>query len=145
MSHKRLKIIGIHEFVDLPKAQLEGLESKIDSGAYNSAIDCSFVQEIKDENNQPILRYTLLHPSHPMYTGKVYRTRKFKRKEVRSSNGTVSYRYQIKLRISVLGESYKTTFNLSNRTEMRYPVLLGRKFLSKRFLIDVAVNRKLSK
>ena len=85
-----------------------------------------------------MLSFTLLNPSNKHYTSKKYTTRHYKVKKVRSSNGIETSRYQIKLRIELKGKSYRTTFNLSNRSEMRYPVLLGRKLLAGRFLVDVS-------
>ncbi|HBN02666.1 MAG TPA: clan AA aspartic protease, partial [Bacteroidetes bacterium] len=65
----------------------------------------------------------------------------FKTKKVRSSNGIVTNRYQIKMDVEINGHSFRTTFNLSNRSKMRFPTLLGRKLLGNRFIVDVTKNR----
>lgn len=145
MSAKKLEIIGIHEYVSLPRAGIEKIESKTDTGAYNSAIDCSFAEEVLQENGTKRLRYILLNENHPLYTGKVRNAKKYTIKTVRSSNGIETKRYQVKIRIKIKGKSFRTTFNLSNRSAMRYPILLGRKMLANRFLVDVSKNRKLNK
>ena len=64
---------------------------------------------------------------------------------VRSSNGIETPRYQVQLKLKLKGEEYKTRFNLSDRSKMRYAVLLGRKFIAKRFLVDVSLHRKQKK
>lgn len=142
LSDKKLSVIGIHEEVDFPKQDLENLASKTDTGAYNSAIDCCSAEVKKNKKGENVLHYILLNPNRKEYTGQVYKTKKFKMKTVRSSNGTVTKRYQVRLRIELKGNSFRTTFNLSNRSKMRYPVLLGRKFLANRFLVNVSRNRK---
>ena len=145
MAQNTLKIIGIQEQISLPKAYIENLPCKIDTGAYNSSIDCSFIELLNEDDGTKVLRYTLLSQGHPLYTAKVRRTKKFKCKTVRSSNGTETNRYQVKLKITFKGETYKTTFNLSNRSSMRFPVLIGRRFLADRFLVDVSMKRDLTK
>ena len=50
-------------------------------------------------------------------------------------------RYQIKMDVQINGHSFRTTFNLSNRSKMRFPTLLGRKLLGNRFIVDVTKNR----
>lgn len=139
------EIIGIHEIVSLPKVELKDIVAKTDTGAYNSAIGCSYAQEVMDSQGVLRLEYILLSAKRKGYTGKKYRTKNFKKKVVRSSNGTETSRYQVKLKVQVKNKVYRTTFNLSHRSAMRYPVLLGRKFLANRFLVDVNMNRKVKK
>jgi hypothetical protein len=62
----------------------------------------------------------------------------FTEKKVKSSFGDYEFRYQVKLRMTIFGKNYLTRFNLSNRKNMKYPVLLGRKFLNNRFIVDVS-------
>jgi hypothetical protein len=145
VTNKPLSTIGIHEQIHIPKSNITSIECKIDTGAYNSAIDCSYTNESHNENGDPVLTYTLLNENHQSYTGKKLSTKKFKSKEVKSSNGIKTIRYQIKLSIEIKGKKIKSTFNLSDRKNMRYPVLIGRKVLANRFLVDVSKNRKLKK
>ncbi|HET8753099.1 MAG TPA: RimK/LysX family protein, partial [Salinimicrobium sp.] len=55
---------------------------------------------------------------------------------VRSSNGMVQERYQIQSKIKLFNKVFKISLSLSARQEMRFPVLLGRKFLTKKFTVD---------
>ena len=68
---------------------------------------------------------------------------------VRSSNGIIQKRYQVQSNIKLFGKTYKISLSLSDRQEMRFPVLIGRKFLTKKFIvdtekIDVSYNQKLN-
>jgi hypothetical protein len=140
-----MDIIGIHEEITLSKKSIAKLITKTDTGAYNNAIDCCYAEEKENEDGVTVLCFTLLNPTHKLYTGKKHTTKSYKVKTVRSSNGTETLRFQVKLRIELKGRSFKTTFNLSNRSKMRFPVLLGRKVLAGRFLVDVSTGRKVKK
>ena len=138
MTKTSLKTIGMHERIDIPKQGLENLPTKTDTGAYNSSIGCSYTEEIETKEGNKVLSFILFNPKSQYYTGNKYITKHYKVKKVRSSNGIETYRYQVKLRIQLKGKSYRTTFNLSNRSKMRYPILLGRKLIAGRFLVDVS-------
>lgn len=49
-------------------------------------------------------------------------------------------RYVITTDILIFNKRIKTEFSLSDRSTMKYPILLGRKLLAKRFVVDVAVT-----
>ena len=61
-----------------------------------------------------------------------------KLKRVKSSNGTVQLRASIKVDIQFFGKRYRTVVSLTNRSDLKYPMLIGRKFLANRFLVDVS-------
>ncbi|MFT4521313.1 MAG: hypothetical protein ACI8ZN_000242, partial [Bacteroidia bacterium] len=84
------------------------------------------------------LVFKLLDKSHERYTGKDIVTSEFKEKKVTSSFGDYQYRYQVKLKVTVFNQTFNVAFNLSDRKNMRFPVLLGRRFLRNRFVVDVS-------
>jgi hypothetical protein len=55
--------------------------------------------------------------------------------EVKSSNG-ISMRDIIMVEVELAGVKTKTKFNVSDRSHMRYPILIGRNLLKKGFLVD---------
>jgi hypothetical protein len=63
--------------------------------------------------------------------------KRFKRVMVRPSSGVTEERYLVRTTVELGGQSVRTEFTLSNRSDMRFQVLLGRKFLTGRFLVDV--------
>ncbi|PCJ66036.1 MAG: hypothetical protein COA58_08155 [Bacteroidetes bacterium] len=71
-------------------------------------------------------------------------TPEFTKKVVKSSNGSTEYHYQAKLTFHLYGKKYKTKFNLSNRYNMQFSVLLSRKFSANKFLVDLG-KKNLSK
>lgn len=142
IKSKALKTIGIVDKIDLPEVGLEDLPCKIDTGADTSAIHCERIR-IKEINGVEHLVFILLDRTHPLYNGQEIKTDKFRERKVKSSFGDYEFRYQVQLRMVLFGTKYRVAFNLTNRKKMKYPVLIGRRFLSKKFIVDVS-KRNLS-
>ncbi len=130
-------IIGRKDRVSFPSFDLENVPVKIDSGAYSSSMHCSLIQFVTNVDT-PFLEVIFLDADTPGYTGKIERFYEFKRKIVKSSNGVAQERFFIKGSISLFHQTHETLFSLTERTGLRIPVLLGRRLLNKRFLIDTS-------
>ncbi len=64
--------------------------------------------------------------------------RLWKQKYVRSSNGKKESRFFIRTQVSFdNGKKYPITMSLTDRSKMKFPVLLGRRLLAGRFIVDV--------
>jgi hypothetical protein len=61
-------------------------------------------------------------------------------RHVKSSNGTIQERIFIKTTLRLFGREYETELSLTDRKNMKYPMLIGRKFLEGRFVVDVALT-----
>ncbi len=135
-------VIGRFEHIDIV-GKIEGVPAKIDTGAYNSAIHATDIN-IVEKNNKEILKFTLLN--HPSFTKKrTLQTTRYRKTEIVSSNGHRSQRYEIKLKVRLGFKVFITTFTLTDRSETVFPILIGRKALNGRFLINpskAGVNRK---
>ncbi|MBZ9652498.1 ATP-dependent zinc protease family protein [Psychroflexus montanilacus] len=125
------KIIGRLDKADFPELNLKDISIKIDTGAYTSSIHCENMEEKEDG-----LHCTFLDKEHPEYNNKPFIFKDYNKIRVKSSNGIAQSRYEIKSKIEIFGKVYKISLSLSNRKEMKYPVLLGRKFLNKKFIVD---------
>lgn len=130
---KNKLIIGRLDKADFPDLELFEIDVKIDTGAYTSSFHC---HDIKVENNKLTCKF--LDPEHPNYDNKEFVFKNFKDKKVKSSNGMVEHRYTIKTSILIFNQLHEIDLTLTNRENMKNPVLLGRKFLSKRFIVDVS-------
>lgn len=131
MPHDKKTIIGRTDKADFPKLEIENIDIKIDTGAYTSSIHCKDIDEVEG-----ILYTTFLDEDHDQYHGKRLAFEDYKITSVRSSNGSLDLRYEVQANIRLFDKLYKISLTLSNREEMRFPVLLGRKFLSKKFIVD---------
>ncbi|MDO4870638.1 MAG: RimK/LysX family protein [Candidatus Saccharibacteria bacterium] len=130
------QIIGRAERVDLIDYNLQNLPAKIDTGAYSSSIDHSLA-EVIEEDGQQKLQFILLRPGRVGYTGQKNITDNFEVTEVKNSNGSEK-RYVIFSRIKINGFVKKCRLTLADRGQLRYPVLIGRRFLREaNVLVDV--------
>jgi len=135
MQIKEKLIIGRKDFASFPELGLEFIAVKIDTGAYTSSIHCQHIEVIENEGQKEI-RFQLLDPTHGHYNEKVFIFKNFKLKSIKSSTGHEEMRYIIKTKITLFRKIYPIELSLTERGEMKYPVLLGRKLLRKRFIID---------
>lgn len=137
MNKPEKKIIGRIEKIDLPNLSLFNLDAKIDTGAYTSSLHCHEIEQFVKEG-QNWVKFFVLDPDHPEYEEKMYESAIYKTKKVKSSNGQIEERVIIKQKTQF--QKYKRTIELSltNRSEMKYPVLIGRKFLTGSFIVDVS-------
>ena len=135
---KREKLtIGRIDKIDLPDIDIVGLEAKVDTGAYTSALHCHHIQTLARDGVEGI-SFKLLDPSHPEYNDHEYFFENFSRKKIKSSSGHAEWRYIVKTSVVLFGRKFKTEFSLADREQMKFPVLLGRKFLRGRFVVDVS-------
>lgn len=132
---KNKHTIGRDDIADFPSFGLSGVPVKTDSGAYTSTIHCSRIEEDTDG-----LTVVFLDKKEKGYSGEAILFKKYERKKVRSSSGEQQERYIIHGTIELFGKKYNTEFTLSSRNLMRYPVLLGRKLLSGKFIIDTSLS-----
>lgn len=130
------RCIGRRDKVDLPELELEDIDVKIDTGAYTSSLHVKGIKEIK-RKGQLWVRFKLKHPHHPAYNNKRIKLPVFAHKRIKNSFGEIEMRYIIKTTMVVFGKSYTTEFSLADRSQMECPVLIGRKFLYRKFLVDV--------
>ncbi|WP_417610493.1 ATP-dependent zinc protease [Owenweeksia hongkongensis] len=135
-TDKKKIIIGATDHLALPDFGIDEIACKIDTGAYTSTLHCSRVRLI-EKDDQSILCFKLYDPKFGISTKKEFRYTEFKERKVRSSNGEIDYRYSIYTTVVIFGKKIKTEFTLSFREKMKFPILLGRRFLKNRFIVDV--------
>ena len=133
-------LIGRREKIDFPELKLSGIIAKIDTGAYTTALHCD---EILEKNG--VLYFTPLGSLDDGYKGEQHRVTDYEQKEIRNSFGEVEKRYIIKTTITIGRKRIKALISLTNRGKMRYPVLIGRKLLKNRFVVDVSLLEALTK
>ncbi len=136
MAEKIKLLIGRREKVSFLDLQLLGIDAKVDTGAYSNALHCHEI-EVRQETGKLILYFKLLDPSHPEYNEQLFRFEDFTEKQIKNSFGDLEKRYVIKTRLGIGPKIVKTSISLTDRGQMRYPVLIGRKLLKRRFIVDV--------
>jgi len=127
-----MQVLGRSDRVDLPGLGLVDIHAKVDTGAYTCSLHCSRAEVVNG-----VLEFILLDEEHPEFTGMPFRFKKFDQREIKNSFGEAELRFVIKTRIRIFDRVIRAEFSLSNRGNLRFPVLLGRKILRHRYLIDV--------
>ena len=130
------EIIGRKEKIGLKEWGFARISAKIDTGAYTSAIHCEYAK-VKFIGSKRILEFVLLYPSHKYFNNQIIQTEHFTQKKVKNSFGQVETRYKVTTIVTMFGKDFEGEFTLSERSKMKNPILLGRKILKGRFLIDV--------
>lgn len=130
-------IIGRKDVADFEQLQLFGIEVKIDSGAYTSSFHCHKIERIK-KSDEEWVKCNFLDPEHPKYHEKEFQFKIHKIRKVKSSNGIIEERISINTEITLFKQNFPIELTLTERSDMKHPVLLGRKFLSKKFIIDIS-------
>ena len=135
---KKLKHIGSKELISLPTFSVEHVPAKVDTGADYSSIWASDVVE-----SDGVLRFKLFGRGSRLYSGHVVTVTDYGVTEVRNSFGDSEIRYTAKIVMNMGGKRTKVDFRLADRSRNRYPVLVGKKTLKGKFLVDVSVNNRL--
>jgi hypothetical protein len=118
-----------------------GVLAKIDTGADSSSIWATNVRI----DPQGVLHFSLFGPGSEYYTGETIDRAAFKVAIVRSSSGHEQVRYRTELTIRLGGKKMRVLFNLSDRSNNKYPILIGRRTLAGKFLVDVTRGYKIDK
>jgi hypothetical protein len=130
------QILGAFEPVSFPKYKMENIMAKMDTGAYTGALHCTTIKEIVKPSG---IKLELSPFDNPEL---IIRTSDFVVRQVRSSNGSAERRYFINTTIKVRGKTYPILLSLANRSEMKWSVLIGRRFLRENnFVVDVRTSK----
>lgn len=132
-------IIGRSEalsFVDLEG--LDGVPAKTDTGAYRSAVHA---KNIHLDEATGVLSFDLLG-GHPVCGAMQHHieTKDFSQVWVENSFGHREDRYEVKMKVKLGPKVFTARFSLADRSKKIYPILLGRKLMNNRFLVDSAAS-----
>lgn len=127
-----MEVLGRNDRVDLPGLGLTNIQAKVDTGAYRCSLHCLSAQVVGG-----VLEFILLDEEHPEFTGKKFTSTTFHQRDIKNSFGEVENRYVITTSIKLFDDEIIAEFSLSNRGSLKFPILIGRKILQNRFLIDV--------
>lgn len=121
--------LGINSDEDIP--------AKIDTGAYRSAIHANNIIEEKG-----ILRFTILG-GHPIFDSMKIdmQTDDYKIVGISNSFGHREDRYEVRLKVKLGPKIFFGRFSLANRSKKLYPILIGRKILNGRFIVNTSESR----
>ena len=107
--------------------------AKVDTGAFGSSVWATRIEE-----RDGVLSFVLFDEDFIGFTGETINTSKYSRVRIENSFGESEYRYRVDLKVVFCGKKFTTSFTLADRSKKIYPVLVGRKLLKGRFVVDVA-------
>lgn len=126
-------IVGWREVVNLPELGISGIPAKIDTGARTSSLHAVNV-DLFDRDGEEVARFDL-----DFGVGKPVRHCEAVRvahRTITSSNGSAQERLIVKTLLIMGGIEYRAEFSLADRSDMVFPILIGRTALRKRFLVN---------
>jgi hypothetical protein len=132
--------VGCFETVSLPALGVLDIVAKVDTGAYSGALHCTDIRLVRRGwNRKRYLKFTPL--GDPALATE---TDVFQKTHIRSATGHRIRRFIINSEVMVQGKKYPIRIGLSNRSDMKRAVLLGRRFLRENnMLVDVHINEDL--
>lgn len=129
------KVLGYVEEVAIPSFKIDSVIAKVDTGAFSGALHCT---NIAISGDGKVLSFDPLGRS-----GSRVHLEEFETRTVRSASGHEEQRYLVPVVLQIDGEEYATMIGLTDRSDMGYEMLLGRRFLREHHMIvDVSLNEE---
>jgi len=125
-------VIGRSEVLTFVGTEAVNIPAKTDTGAYRSAVHADNIVELEDS-----LAFDILG-NHPVCGSMSYRivTHEFQKVWIENSFGHREERYEVKLKVKLGPKIFFARFTLADRSKKIYPILLGRKLINGRFIVD---------
>jgi len=142
MTNQAKTLIGRVEKITLVDYGDLLVHAKVDTGADRSSI---WASQVKLKDNK--LTFVLFNKQSAYYTGQVMELSpsKFSEVVIENSFGHREVRYLVKMRIRLAGRLIRASFTLADRSPKTYPVLLGRRLLAGKYIVDVSAGTPLEK
>ncbi|MDR2283490.1 MAG: RimK/LysX family protein [Sphingobacterium sp.] len=133
---KEKLLVGWKETLDLPELGIFGIEAKVDTGAASSVLHCNSYKIIHEDGQDWIICELII--DFETEETKTLKLKLYKTKLVKSSFGQEEKRFYIRTKATLYDQVFGIKISFRNRSQMTYPMLLGKNFLYKRFLVDVS-------
>jgi len=129
------RLVGWREWAALPDLGLPRIKAKLDTGAWTSVVHAWDVQPFEN-GGQEWVRF-VLHPRQRDRKESIQCEAKVAdRRHITSSSGHREQRYVIETVIEFGAEAWPIELGLTDRDEMGFRLLIGRKALRGRFIVD---------
>ncbi|MEM6707173.1 MAG: RimK/LysX family protein [Pseudomonadota bacterium] len=127
-----LPLVGLREWIGLPELTDHPIKAKTDTGARTSALH-ALEQKLVDRNGAAWVRFRLFEHSDAWCEARLVGER-----SVKNSGGQQESRYAIETPARLGSNSFVLELTLTDRRSMAYRMLLGRRALNGRFLVNPA-------
>ncbi len=137
-SLKNKLIIGRVEWIRVDSDAFK-MRAKVDTGARTCSIHAENIIE-KEIDGKKYIQFESLDHEQKKH---VFLKEVVKSQKVKSSNGSVTNRYVIKMNIKLGTKTHDVHVNLNDREDLRFNFLIGRNLLRGAYVVDVVQTRLL--
>ena len=124
-------IVGWRELVSLPELGLVGIPAKIDTGARTSSLHAHVLEDFVREG-QRFVRFAVVWDGARHHCEAV----QVDVRGITSSNGDQQTRFVIKTPLKIGSLTFRAEISLADRSQMQFPMLIGRTALRRRMVVD---------
>lgn len=133
MNNSGLLTVGWREWLALPALGVSALKAKVDTGARSSALHVDEL-DISERRGVTTARF-IVRPGRDHDAIRV-ETEVIGIRPVTDSGGRTTQRAFIRTELELGGHRWPIEMNLTNRTNMLFPMLLGRTAMAGRLIVD---------
>lgn len=124
-------VVGWRELVSLPELGLAGIPAKIDTGARTSSLHAHVLEDYV-RGGESFVRFAVdwggvRHHCEAIHVDV---------RGITSSNGDQQTRFVIKTPLSIGNLTFRAEISLADRSQMQFPMLIGRTALRRRMVVD---------
>lgn len=129
------KTIGWREWIRLPELGDATVKAKVDTGARTSTLHAFDISE-HERDGETFVRFSFHPNQRDEETAVAAEARVTDRRTIKPSNGLSELRYVVETEAVIDGEALAIELTLTRRDEMGFRMLLGRRALRGRFVVD---------
>ncbi|WP_371157892.1 ATP-dependent zinc protease [Jannaschia sp. 2305UL9-9] len=124
---KDIIIVGWMERISLPDLDLDNIPAKIDTGARTSALHATRIETFT-RDGAAWVRFRVRHPG--ARSGVTHEQPIHERRDIKNTSGVPEDRIVIRTDLLIAGHRWRIDLSLTDRTNMRSPIIVGRTALS---------------
>lgn len=123
--------VGWRELVSLPELGLAGIPAKIDTGARTSSLHADVLDDFM-RGGERFVRFAVDWDGQRHFCEAVH----VDVRGITSSNGDQQTRFVIKTPLMIGKIRFRAEISLADRSQMQFPMLIGRTALRRRMVVD---------
>lgn len=126
-------MVGWRELVALPDLGLTAVPAKIDTGARTSSLHATVLDRF-ERNGRNYVRFAV--DFGRQHVRQVCEAVQVDKRGITSSNGETQMRLIVKTPMRIGAVEFRAEISLADRSDMQFPLLIGRTALRRRFVVD---------
>lgn len=124
-------LVGWRELASLPELGLAGIPAKIDTGARTSSLHAHVLEDF-ERGGERFVRFAVDWDGTRHFCEAIH----VDVRGITSSNGDQQTRFVIKTPLAIGNLTFRAEISLADRSQMQFPMLIGRTALRRRMVVD---------